>query len=745
MGWQDDPVVSQSAADPLDFSNRYNTKLNPQQEQAFQAWAQKQGPRGSSYDYDMRGAFASGATQSANGHFPDTFKKPNHPTFSDQSQYSGVDGNEGGKWAKQSDGSWSFTPSASSLKMHDAGDLQTYFQKVEPGNKLILPSQPDQSSVGAGSWKDDPVVTSQALAAPEPPTDIGRQVALGGRAVGEGVGGTLLSAIDQNPVNIVSQALTGKTPQQLSISAVNHYLGAHLPQMPSYSELLSKALTYLGAPTPETSGEQLGSAAIRGASGALTLGGLGGVATVPNAIRAGVSGATGATASEYARQQGAGPVGQFVAGLAGGFAPTAIEEAARGGANLVANIARPLTRAGQEQIAGQVLARQATNPQAAVANLETAQPIVPGSARTAGEASQDLGLMALEKGVRGRSTADFGQRISEQNAARQAELGSVAGTPADMAAAKVARDAQTAPMREQALGSGVADPAPIHATIDSILSSPVGKRETVSKALEWAKGLIGDETNPASLYEIRKDLQLAQQGKLQPSSANAPNASTLATARGQLGQVVSSLDDSIEAAAPGFKAYLQRYRDLSQPIDQMKVIQEIQRRAQLTSADVTTGQNFIGNANFSRALDAAIQKNGAKLTADQIERLNAIRTDLQMGQAINSPLIKVPGSDTFQNLSIAQAIGAGAGGAHPIIRVLTKPLSWIYKFSGSDEGINEVLTRAMLDPKLSAAMLKRATPASVGAFSARLRAATIGASAGMNTTNLRAPLSQPPP
>jgi len=602
-----------------------------------------------------------------------------------------------------------------------------------------------QASSG-GSWKDDPVVQPQAVpTASEAPTDVGRQVALGGRAVGEGVGGTLLSAVDQNPVNIISSALTGKTPQQWTISAVNHYLGAHLPQMPSYSELLSKALTYLGAPTPETSGEQLGSAAIRGASGALTLGGLGGVATVPNAIRAGVSGATGATASEYARQQGAGPVGQFVAGLAGGFAPAAVEEAARGGANLVANIARPLTRAGQEQIAGQVMARQATNPQAAVANLETAQPIVPGSARTAGEASQDLGLMALEKGLRSRSPGQFGQRISEQNTARQAELSALAGTPEGMAAAKVARDAQTAPMREQAFATGgVADPAPIHATIDSILSSPVGKRETVSKALEWAKGLIGDETNPASLYEIRKDLQLAQQGKLQPSSANAPNASTLATARGQLGQVVSSLDDSIEAAAPGFKAYLQRYRDLSQPIDQAKVLQQIQTRAQLTTADVTTGENFLGNSNFSRALDAAIQKNGAKLTPDQVERLNAIRTDLQYGQAINSPLVKAPGSDTFANLSIAQVIGAA--GKHPIGRALSKPLSWL--LSGSDDNVNEILTRAMLDPQLAAQMLKRATPASVGTFSARLRASaygTAGAIAGKPPTSAQSqPLSGPP-
>lgn len=583
-----------------------------------------------------------------------------------------------------------------------------------------------------GSWKDDPVVTQGAPTTSEPSADVGRQIALGGRAAGEGVFGALSSVAENTPASMITRILTGRTPQQLGTALTNRLFGTHIVAPQSSSQMLSDALTRAGAPTPSTPGEQLASAGIRGATGALALGGLGGVTGVPNAIRAGASGATGSLASEYARQQGAGPGGQTLAGLVGGFAPSALEEGARAAGRVASNIVSPLTRTGQENIAGRVLATQATDPQTAAANLDAAQPVVPNSPRNAGEASQDLGLLALEKGLRGRNPADFGQRISEQNAARQAELANVAGTPQELAAAKAARDAATGPMREAALGAGgTADIAPVHATIDSILQSPAGARETVSKSLQWAKGLIGDQTDPASLYEIRKDLQLAQMGKLQPSSQNAPNASTLAQARGQLGQVVSSLDDSIEQAAPGFKAYLQRYKELSQPIDQMKVVQEIQKRSQLQSMDITTGDQFLGNAKFGQVLDKAIEKSGQKLTPDQIERLNAIRTDLQYGQAINSPLIKAPGSDTFQNLSIAQAIGMGGTGAHPIAQVLTKPLAWVYKLAGTDKSVNDVLVHAMLDPKLASAMLKRATPASVGAFSGRLRAATLGVSGGL--------------
>lgn len=554
--------------------------------------------------------------------------------------------------------------------------------------------------------------------------------------------GTLGSIAENTPFNMLTRLITGKTPQEVGTAATNSLLGTHLSAPGSYSSVLSSLLNRLGAPTPDTPGEQLASAGIRGASGALAMGGLSGVATLPNAIRAGVSGATGATASELARQQGAGAGGQILAGLAGGFAPAALEESARAAGRVASNVVAPLTQSGQQRIAGRVLASQATDPQAAAARLDTAQPIVPNSPRNVGEASQDLGLLALEKGMRSRNPSDFGARLSEQNAARQNELASVAGSPADLAAAKTARDAATAPLREQALGGGgQADVTPVLQHIDATLASPIGKRDIASQALTWLKGKLVDgqgqpENDPAKLYAVRQDVNDAIAGKL------GGEQSKFRLAQGQLLQARGALDDSIEQAAPGFKAYLQRYSEMSKPIDQMKAMQEIQNRAQLQTADVTTGQQFLGNGKFGQALDAAIQKKGVKLTPDQTDRLNAIRTDLQYGQAINSPLVKAPGSDTFQNLSIAQAIGMGGTNAHPIAQVLTKPLGWIYKMAGTDKSVNDILTQAMLDSKLASAMLKRATPASVGAFSGRLRAAVLGGSAGASAASLAATAPQ---
>lgn len=123
--------------DPNDLTEQYNTKLSPEDETKFQAYAKTLGAQGSSYDYDLRGAWKSGAGQAANGHFPDTFKKPNHPTFSDQSQYS-TSATPGGKWEQNSDKTWTFTTSPLQAKYHSAEDLQDYFNKVEPGNKLVV-------------------------------------------------------------------------------------------------------------------------------------------------------------------------------------------------------------------------------------------------------------------------------------------------------------------------------------------------------------------------------------------------------------------------------------------------------------------------------------------------------------------------------------------------------------------------------------------------------------------------------
>lgn len=77
---------------PIDFKigtkgSGYNTPLTAKEVIEFDKWKAKFAPKDSGKDYDLRGAFKAGL-KPTNGHWPDTFKKPNHPTFSRESVYA---------------------------------------------------------------------------------------------------------------------------------------------------------------------------------------------------------------------------------------------------------------------------------------------------------------------------------------------------------------------------------------------------------------------------------------------------------------------------------------------------------------------------------------------------------------------------------------------------------------------------------------------------------------------------------
>jgi len=123
-----------------DFTNKYNTVLSPLEEMEFLDWAknQQRNVKGDLYDYDMRGAYKAGATAEGNGHFPDTYKKPNHPTFSDESIYHGKDGYYGGKWSTEN-GRDVFDAGPANMIFMGPKQLEEYFKTVEPKGLLRLP------------------------------------------------------------------------------------------------------------------------------------------------------------------------------------------------------------------------------------------------------------------------------------------------------------------------------------------------------------------------------------------------------------------------------------------------------------------------------------------------------------------------------------------------------------------------------------------------------------------------------
>jgi hypothetical protein len=85
--WQTVAQMPLAGAKPA--GGQFNTQLSPMEEQNFTQWKAQYAPNDSGEDYDLRGAFkANLRPDPKTGHWPDTYKKPNHPTFSNESQYA---------------------------------------------------------------------------------------------------------------------------------------------------------------------------------------------------------------------------------------------------------------------------------------------------------------------------------------------------------------------------------------------------------------------------------------------------------------------------------------------------------------------------------------------------------------------------------------------------------------------------------------------------------------------------------
>ena len=121
--WQKDPEFL--------FKDKYNTKLNKQEEREFNKWVKSESSR-QGRDilmdmgaYDIKGFWKSGdyKNRDDDNHGSDRWKKPNHPTFSKESTYHGAEGFYGGEWGE--DGS--YHPSRQTRQLYDPEYYKSLF------------------------------------------------------------------------------------------------------------------------------------------------------------------------------------------------------------------------------------------------------------------------------------------------------------------------------------------------------------------------------------------------------------------------------------------------------------------------------------------------------------------------------------------------------------------------------------------------------------------------------------------
>jgi hypothetical protein len=613
-----------------------------------------------------------------------------------------------------------------------------------------------KEEMAAALRKLPPIPQAAPEVAPQGPSmtdQLGRQMGLATRPMAQAVmsaGGMLPLVVDP---------------------AVNFFNLAAGTNVPTMSQAMPRTLTAMGFPEPATATERVVqdmSTAGYGVAGAANLAQralpaatsqtaqefLKMIATNPQAQAAAATAAT--AAGGMLREGGAGPSAQMGGALLAGMV-------APGGPKLPitqraiaapATVVQPFTQAGREVIVGNVLRKLATEPDLAASRLAQAEPLVPGVRPTTAATAFDPGLASAETAIRALDQSGaFATRLSANQQALLDAYRRISGKPGSVPAAEAKRTEVTRPMREEAFAGVTVDPVTfqsgvnlvVNRAIDNVMASPVGVRMDVESAMKWATDRVARAKTPMQLYEVRKDLAGAAGGKY-----NQENPS-LRLAGGQLKDVIKAVDDVIDASAPGFKAYMDKYSKMSGPIDQMKMLQEIERKVTTGQPNLMTGEPVLAAGSLRRQLANKADELDLKLSIPAQTRLDNIIDEINRGMAATAPGVKAPGSDTFKNMSMGNLIGrvfSESMATNTTLRTMTRPLDFLYKLP--DEQIQQLLVESMLDPKMAAMMMSKANMMKVEPLAKSLRqkaeqlgfGTTIGAAQGVDEMppELRFPL-----
>jgi len=548
--------------------------------------------------------------------------------------------------------------------------------------------------------------------------DLGRQLGLTGRAA-------LTGALSLPTIG--ADALTG---------LINILAGRQVMQ-PS-SKGLQDLMTRIGVPTPQTPQERIVQDVTSAGFGVAAPAAVAKYLPVPaqdfftkSLETQGAAATAGALASGAARESDVGPLGQALGALAGATTAGGMVGSAPVLARTTREIVRPFTEAGREVITGNVLRNLASDAEQAIKSAATYVPKVGGYTPTTAQATRDIGLISAETAIKGLDVTKgrFATQALEANQAQMAILNRLAKDDDVLKAALNKREEVTSPLREQAFANSTVDPdtfqsaitLTVNKTIDDILASPVGKRQTVMSVMKDAKDDIARATTPAELYEIRKDLRAAAKGLLDKSDKGGPNSGAYRAAQPQLESVIRSVDDAIEAGATGYKDYLSKYAASSRGIERLEAAQQFRGKVLSTTPDPSRANDYlISQPAFTRAIRAAEKE--TDLSTTQLAVLKRVAEDLDSG--VLPRAAKVAGSDTFKNMSTANVIGGMIGkqmfGDVPLaLQKASAPMNWLY--NGTDDAIRELLVNAMLDPKLATTLMKKATVMSVEPLSKELQ------------------------
>jgi len=323
-------------------------------------------------------------------------------------------------------------------------------------------------------------------------------------------------------------------------------------------------------------------------------------------------------------------IGQVGLGAVLGGVVTGGLEGTKGVGKFVSNLAKPLTKSGQDKILREYIDGLAGTDKAKFIDaLNKAEELVPGSRPTSAEALSDIPSAVNIASAQRRIASDpmsapaFAVRAAEQEAARRSAVGTVAQTPEVLDLAKIARDTDAT----RNYGEAFAFTVKANPELGTIFRNPY-IQDALPDAIKLseAKGINAktDLTQFINYVKFSLDKQLSKTGE---SALSNTEKAAVAAAKKDLMSWVSSKNPLYQKARTEFAA-------ASVPINQMEIGQELAKKLN-SPLDTERAGSF---AQAVREAAATIKRSSGEvrfktleeaLTPKQNEAIQAVLKDLQ--------------------------------------------------------------------------------------------------------------------
>jgi hypothetical protein len=453
-----------------------------------------------------------------------------------------------------------------------------------------------------------------------------------------------------------------------------------------------------------------------------------GAATIPGA--AVIGGVTGALAPSASTEETIKNTA-----LGGALGPAAIVGGRLVGATVQGGRAliEPFTHAGQQRIAGRTLQQFGISPADAI-GLSNA-PTVTGARTTLAEQLQNPQSAAAAARLQGairsadpQTAAQISAREVENNAARVNTLRNMAGTDGARDFAVANRAGTTGPMYRQAFGVDAASAMTpeMQREMQTLLRSPaIQQAARAARANAANSGANVGPANASGSIEGLHNIKLALDDAIAQARGGGGTPAQEVRARG-IEDARRRLVGFIERLSPEYANARGVYAQMSRPVNQMDVADEVLRRGSANSGDLAGNPRLMPNALLGAMRDepALIRRATGRnlggglddlMEPDQLRTLRGLQTELDRSAAVGRAE-NGPGSATAQRLAsqnlLRQLLGPTgmpqSWAESTMLHGLLSPYTGVVRLAGAEREVMDQLTRAVLEPEQAAVLLQLA-------------------------------------